>query len=35
VRVLKGVSPDRAHVRFTTSDGTTYEGAARFIDLGL
>ena len=35
VRVLKGLSPDRAHVRFTTSSGTTYEGAARFSDLGL
>lgn len=35
VRVLKGISPDRAHVRFTTSDGKTHEGAARFIDLGL
>lgn len=35
VRVLKGISPDRAHVRFTTSSGQTYEGAARFSDLGL
>ena len=35
VHVVKGLSPDRAHVRFTTSSGQTYEGAARFIDLGL
>jgi hypothetical protein len=35
VHVIKGISPDRAHVRFTTSSGQTYEGSARFIDLGL
>ena len=35
VRVLRGLSPDRAHVRFTTPSGQTYEGAARFVDLGI
>ena len=35
VRVVKGVSPDRAHVRFTTSDGRSFEGTARFVDLGI
>ena len=35
VHVVKGLSADRAHVRFTTSSGQTYEGAARFIDLGI
>ncbi|NLG34884.1 MAG: hypothetical protein GX548_05980 [Lentisphaerae bacterium] len=35
VHVIKGISPVRAHVRFTTSSGQTYEGSARFIDLGL
>lgn len=35
VRVVKGLSPDRAHVRFTTSDGRSFEGAARFTDLGI
>lgn len=35
VRVVKGVSPDRAHVRFSTSDGRNFEGAARFVDLGI
>lgn len=35
VHVLKGISPDRAHVRFTTPSGQTYEGSARFVDLGL
>ena len=35
VHVLKGISPDRAQVSFTTSGGQTYEGSARFIDLGL
>ena len=35
VHVVKGLSPDRAHVRFSTSDGRSYEGAARFADLGL
>ena len=35
VQVLRGISPDRAAVRFTTSNGQTYEGSARFIDLGL
>jgi endonuclease YncB( thermonuclease family) len=35
VHVLRGISPDRAHVRFTTPSGKTYEGAARFVDLGL
>lgn len=35
VHVIKGISPDRAHVRFTTSSGQTYEGSARFMDLGL
>ncbi|MDD2239243.1 MAG: thermonuclease family protein [Kiritimatiellae bacterium] len=35
VHVIKGISPDRAQVKFTTSNGKTYEGSARFIDLGL
>ena len=35
VHVLKGISPSRAHVRFTTSSGHTYEGTANFNDLGL
>ena len=35
VSVVQGISPDRAHVKFTTSSGQTYEGAARFVDLGL
>ncbi len=35
VHVIKGISPVRAHVRFTTSSGQTYEGSARFIDLGI
>lgn len=35
VRVLKGVTPDKALVRFTTSSGQVYEGLARFVDLGL
>ncbi|HRT05333.1 MAG TPA: thermonuclease family protein [Kiritimatiellia bacterium] len=35
VRVVKGISPDRAHVRFSTSDGRSFEGAARFADLGI
>lgn len=35
VRVLKGATPDKAHVRFTSSSGQVYEGLARFTDLGL
>lgn len=35
LRVLRGISPERAHVSFSTSSGKTYEGAARFVDLGL
>ena len=35
VRVLKGASPDKAHVRFTSSSGQVYEGLARFVDLGI
>lgn len=35
VRVLKGATPDKAHIRFTTSSGQTYEGLVRFIDLGI
>jgi endonuclease YncB( thermonuclease family) len=35
LQVLKGISPERAHIRFTTSSGQSYEGAARFVDLGL
>ena len=35
VRVLKGATPDKAHVRFTSSAGQVYEGLARYVDLGL
>ncbi len=35
VRVLKGATPDKAHVRFTSSSGQVYEGLARFVDLGI
>jgi len=35
VHVVKGISPDKAQVRFTSSSGKVYEGLARFIDLGL
>lgn len=35
VRVLKGATPDKAHVRFTSSSGQVYEGLARYQDLGL
>lgn len=35
IHVIKGISHDRALVRFTTSSGNEYEGSARFIDLGL
>jgi len=35
VHVIKGMTPDKAHVRFSSSSGEVYEGLARFIDLGL
>ncbi len=35
VHVVKGATPDKAHVRFTTSSGQVYEGLARFVDLGI
>ena len=35
VRVLKGATPDKALVRFTSSAGQVYEGLARYVDLGL
>lgn len=35
VHVIKGASPTRAQVSFTTSAGKTYEGLANFSDLGL
>lgn len=35
VHVVKGATPDKAHVRFTSSSGQVYEGLARFIDLGI
>ncbi len=35
VHVVKGASPDKAHVRFTSSSGQVYEGLARFADLGI
>lgn len=35
VRVLKGATPDKAHVRFTSSSGQVYEGLARYLDLGI
>ena len=35
VHVVKGATPDKAQVRFTSSSGQVYEGLARFIDLGL
>lgn len=35
VHVVEGLTPDRARVTFTTSSGKTYEGSARFVDLGI
>lgn len=35
VHVVEGLTPDRARVTFTTSSGKTYEGSARFADLGI
>ena len=35
VHVVKGATPDKAQVRFTSSSGQVYEGLARFSDLGL
>jgi len=35
VHVVRGISPVRALVRFTTSSGKEYEGSARFVDLGI
>jgi len=35
VHVIKGATPDKAHVRFTSSSGQVYEGLARYQDLGL
>ena len=35
VHVVKGATPDKAQVRFTSSSGQVYEGLARFADLGL
>ena len=35
VHVVKGATPDKAQVRFTSSSGQVYEGLARFVDLGL
>lgn len=35
VHVVKGATPDKAHVRFTSSSGQVYEGLARYVDLGL
>ena len=35
VHVLKGATPDKALVRFTSSAGQVYEGLARYVDLGL
>ena len=35
VHVVKGATPDKAHVRFTSSSGQVYEGLARFADLGI
>ncbi len=35
VHVVKGATPDKAQVRFTSSSGQVYEGLARFIDLGI
>ena len=35
VHVVKGATPDKAQVRFTSSSGQVYEGLARYIDLGL
>ena len=35
VRVIKGATPDKAQVRFTSSSGQVYEGLARFVDLGI
>lgn len=35
VHVLKGATPDKAQVRFTSSTGQVYEGLARYVDLGL
>ena len=35
VHVVKGATPDKAHVRFTSSSGQVYEGLARYVDLGI
>ncbi len=35
VHVVKGATPDKAHVRFTSPSGQIYEGLARFTDLGI
>ena len=35
VHVVKGATPDKAQVRFTSSSGQVYEGLARYVDLGL
>ena len=35
VHVVKGATPDKAQVRFTSSSGQVYEGLARFADLGI
>jgi endonuclease YncB( thermonuclease family) len=35
VHVVKGATPDKAQVRFTSSSGQVYEGLARFVDLGI
>ncbi len=35
VHVVKGATPDKAQVRFTSSSGQVYEGLARFTDLGI
>lgn len=35
VHVVKGSTPDKAQVRFTSSSGEVYEGLARYTDLGL
>jgi endonuclease YncB( thermonuclease family) len=35
VHVVKGATPDKAQVRFTSSSGQVYEGLARYVDLGI
>jgi hypothetical protein len=35
LRVVEGLTPDRAKVTFSTSSGKSYTGSARFADLGL